>query len=75
MSATTASLPFPVSDTSSTRQVPSAAGLIGGVARYFRSRWIYQRTLTELEFYSERNLRDIGADQGIEEFARRAAGL
>ncbi len=40
-----------------------------------RKRWVYHSTLAALQVYSERNLRDIGADQDIDTFARSAAGL
>ena len=45
------------------------------IATPLRRRWVYQRTLAELEHTSARNLEDIGAHRGIDEFARRAAGL
>jgi len=49
---------------------------LGGAAgESLRKRWIYHRTLSELEGYSERTLLDFGATRGIDEFARRAAGL
>ena len=51
------------------------ASIFLAVAIPLRRRWIYHRTLAELQDYSERNLRDLGADRGVEEFARRAAGL
>jgi hypothetical protein len=75
MTATAISVRLPVSAGSSLKTLPSPAMLVGGVATFFRSRWVYQTTLAKLEGYSERTLRDIGADNGIEEFARRAAGL
>jgi len=40
-----------------------------------RKQWIYHRTLSELEGYTERSLQDVGAAHGVEEFARRAAGF
>jgi uncharacterized protein YjiS (DUF1127 family) len=45
------------------------------IAVLLRKWWIYHRTRAELRGYSERNLRDIGAERGTNEFARRAAGL
>lgn len=51
------------------------AALFYAVADGLRKRWTYQRTLLSLQGYTERNLDDIGADQGAREFARRAAGL
>jgi uncharacterized protein YjiS (DUF1127 family) len=47
----------------------------GSIAISLRRRWIYHRTLAELQGYSDRNLRDLGANHGIEEFARRCAGV
>ncbi|HWT30136.1 MAG TPA: hypothetical protein VN240_03830 [Propylenella sp.] len=53
-------------------------------ARYLRSafaarlekRRVYKQTLQELQSYSRRNLLDMGIDpDGIEDLARRAAGL
>jgi len=55
---------------------PSIFGSIAAApAKYIRSLWVYHRTLTQLDSYTERQLQDIGADQGIKEFSRRAAGL
>ena len=51
------------------------ASLGGAIVTSLRQRWVYQRTLFELQGYSDHNLRDLGAGQGVEEFARRAAGL
>jgi uncharacterized protein YjiS (DUF1127 family) len=53
----------------------SFASVFAIAAAELRRRWVYHRTLAELREYSERSLRDLGADRGIEEFARRAAGL
>ena len=47
----------------------------GAAAESLRKRWVYHRTLSELEGYSQRNLADLGAAHGVEEFARRAAGF
>ncbi len=59
--------------------LPSTPGALasfgGSIATFIRRRRIYHRTLAELQGYTERSLHDIGADQGIEEFARRAARL
>ncbi len=44
------------------------------IGESLRKRWIYQRTLSDLEGYSEHALLDLGAPYGAEEFARRAAG-
>ena len=49
--------------------------LSGAAAESLRKHWIYHRTLSELEGYGKRNLLDLGAADGVEEFARRAAGL
>lgn len=51
------------------------SSVFASVGSQLRRRWIYRRTLAELRDYPERNLKDLGADRGIEEFARRAAGL
>ena len=51
------------------------ATLIAWLVAPVRRRWIYHRTLSELQGYSERNLVDLGAGNGVREFARRAAGL
>lgn len=53
----------------------SLVSLSAALVAPLRRRWIYRRTLSELEGYSERALLDIGAAHGIDEFARRAAGL
>ena len=45
--------------------------VVGRLQKY----WLFRRTLADLEGYSERALLDIGAEHGVEEFARRAAGL
>lgn len=45
------------------------------VATTVRKRWIYHRTLSQLESCSARSLQDLGVDKGVKEFARRAAGL
>ena len=46
----------------------------GAIASAIRGRWIYHLTLSQLEGYTDHNLRDLGASHGVEEFARRAAG-
>ena len=43
--------------------------------RYLQARWTYHQTIAELQVCSERTLRDMGVTHGIDEFARRAAGL
>jgi hypothetical protein len=53
----------------------SFASIGGALVEPLRKLWIYHRTLSQLEGYSERVLLDIGAEHGIEEFARRAARL
>jgi hypothetical protein len=45
------------------------------ISDFLRRRRVYRQTLAEVGQYSERGLLDIGADHGIEEFARRAARL
>jgi hypothetical protein len=55
------------------RAILSSVGAAPAAA--LRKLWIYHRTLADLDGYSERNLLDLGAAQGVEEFARRAAGL
>ncbi len=50
-------------------------GFGSSIAEALHRRWIYQRTRAELQGYSEHTLRDLGADRGIDEFARRAAGF
>jgi hypothetical protein len=51
------------------------ASIAGATAESIRKRWVYHRTLSEIEGYSARSLQDIGAHRGIHEFARRAARL
>ncbi len=75
MAATASALRVPLQDHSAVNTMPSPASLAGSIAKFFRSRWIYISTVSKLENYSERNLRDMGVTHGIEEFARRAAGL
>ena len=75
MSATTSVLRVPLEVRSEANTTPFTASLAESVAKFFRSRWIYISTVSKLEGYSERNLRDMGVERGIEEFARRAAGL
>lgn len=53
----------------------SVVSLGGSLAESLRKQWIYHRTLSQLEGYSERNLLDLGAARGVEDFARRAAGF
>jgi hypothetical protein len=53
----------------------SLASLSAALTAPLRRRWIYHKTLSELDGYSERALLDIGAADGIDAFARRAAGL
>ncbi len=74
MSATASVLRIPVQDRSAP-ELPSLAALAGSVANFFRARWVYHSTVARLENSSERVLQDIGAAHGVEEFARRAAGL
>ena len=46
------------------------------LAARLEKRRVYRQTLRELQTYSRRNLLDMGIDpDGIEELARRAAGL
>ena len=56
------------------------AGNVGASAAsaartYLRRQWIYHRTLADLQRYTQRDLMDVGAHLGVEEFARRAAGF
>jgi hypothetical protein len=74
MSATASVLRIPVQDRSALK-LPSFAAVAGSVANFFRARWVYHSTFARLEGCSERVLQDIGAVHGVEEFARRAAGL
>jgi hypothetical protein len=55
--------------------LPSARGLGARARRYLQARWTYHQTIAELQVCSERTLRDMGVTHGIDEFARRAAGL
>ena len=75
MADTTFVLRAPSRGYSAINTVLSPAALAGRAAKFLRSRWIYISTVSKLEGYSERNLQDMGAAYGIEEFARRAAGL
>ena len=51
------------------------ASAVAAIADPLRKRRAYRQTVRALQDYSERNLMDIGASQGVHEFARRAAGL
>ena len=75
MASATAELALQPLVISKSNAFASLATLGAALAAPLRRRWIYRRTLSELEGYSERALLDIGAAHGIDEFARRAAGL
>ena len=75
MAYVSSDLPFPAQPTLLHNAPTAFASVSGAIPSALRRRWIYHRTLSQLERYSERDLRDFGANHGIEEFARRAAGL
>jgi hypothetical protein len=75
MADATISIAFPVRQAAGRNIAALVLSFVQAVTGVIRRRWIYHRTLAELENYSERSLHDIGADRGIEEFARRAARL
>ena len=56
--------------------VDLARHLRSALAARLEKRRVYKQTLQELQSYSRRNLLDMGIDpDGIEDLARRAAGL
>ena len=69
------SISLPIAAKSRTNIGAITASALGSVAEFVRRRWIYQQTISELQGYSRHSLLDIGAERGIEEFARRAARL
>ena len=75
MADTASVLRFPAEE----KLLSDTAGLFseiaGSIGKFFHRRWIYRDTISKLHGYSHRDLLDIGADRGVEEFARRAAGL
>jgi hypothetical protein len=75
MASATTELALPPLVISKNNTFASLASLGAALAAALRRRWIYRKTLSELEGYSERALLDIGAAHGIDAFARRAAGL
>lgn len=68
-------LQFPLESRAPTRILPGPAAAFARGVRFVQARWVYHTTLSRLDGYSERLLDDIGAEYGIEEFARRAARL
>ena len=69
------SIAFPTSRVRQRTIGAVVASIIAAAAESIRKRWVYHRTLSELERYSAHSLQDIGAHRGIHEFARRAARL
>lgn len=66
-------LQFPVQTRQ--RRLPSLLEEGSKALEWAAKRRVYYRTCRQLHGYSQRSLLDIGADRGVEEFARRAAGL